>query len=229
MTMTRRTLLAGMAGGTASLIGGTPALAQEARREFAVIRGESDIGRHSIALSRQGSEVIVDIDVEIVVRVLGIAAYRYQMTNRERWRDGLLIEGDSQVNDDGTRKRVISRRENGTLLVESPDFEGAAPDRLATTTYFTTDFLDRGSWLSTDSGALFDVNISRVGPAEVDTPQGRVSATRWRVTNGEEFHINLDYDERGEWLSVRFDAQGTVARYRPLVLDPAFGPIWRGA
>lgn len=229
MAMTRRTLLAGMAGGTASILGGVPAMAQQARREFAIIRGESDIGRHRIALSRQGNEVSVDIDVEIVVRVLGIAAYRYEMTNRELWRDGLLIEGDSQVNDDGTRKRVISRREGGTLMVESPDFTGPAPDRVATTTYFTTDFLDRAPWLSTDSGELFEVRASRVGPSEVDTPQGRVACTRWRVTNGGEFHVNLDYDERGEWMSVRFDARGTVARYRPLVFDPAFGPVWNGA
>jgi hypothetical protein len=229
MAMTRRTLLAGMAGSTACILSGAPVMAQQARREFAVIRGDSDIGRHSIALSRQGNEVSVDIDVEIVVRVLGIAAYRYEMTNRELWRDGLLIEGDSQVNDDGTRKRVISRREGGTLMVESPDFTGAAPDRVATTTYFTTDFLDRAPWLSTDSGELFEVRASRVGPSEVDTPQGRVPCTRWRVTNGGEFDVNLDYDERGEWLSVRFDARGTVARYRPLVLDPAFGPVWSGA
>lgn len=229
MPITRRTLLAGMAGGTISFVNGAPAMAQQARREFAIIRGESDIGRHSIGLSRQGNEVTVDVDVEIVVRVLGIAAYRYEMTNRERWRDGLLIEGDSQVNDDGTRKRVISRRENGTLVVESPDFKGQAPDRLATTTYFTTDFLDRAPWLSTDSGELFEVRASRVGPSEVDSPQGRIACTRWRVTNGGEFHVNIDYDDRGEWLSVRFDARGTVARYRPLIVDPAFEPIWSGS
>jgi hypothetical protein len=229
MTITRRTLLAGLAGGTASVFGGTAVMAQQARREFAVIRGDSDIGRHSIALSRSGNEVSVQVDVELVVRVLGIAAYRYEMTNRELWRDGLLIEGDSRVNDDGRSKRVISRREGGRLMVESPDFTGQAPDRVATTTYFTPEFLDRAPWLSTDSGDLFEVAASRVGPSEVETPQGTVACTRWRVTNGAAFHINLDYDDRGEWLSVRFDAGGTVARYRPLVLDPAFGPIWSGA
>jgi hypothetical protein len=222
----RRTMLAGMASAATGLTG-LPARANGgARREFAVLRAGTDIGRHSVALTPEGDGARLEVDVELVVRLLGIAVYRYTMTNRELWRDGVLIEGDSDVNDDGRRKRVLTRREGGQLIVDSPDFSGTAPSDVATTTYFTPDFLNRAPWLSTDSGDLFPVRASQVGPSRVESAEGEVACTRWRVTDNDAFDVMLDYDERGEWMSVGFDAGGEPAVYRPLSVAPAFGPIW---
>jgi hypothetical protein len=225
MDRTRRTVLAGLAG---AALTGLPVAAQSAAvREFIVLRAGTDIGRHRIALARQGRDVTVEIDIELVVRVIGIAAYRYTMTNRETWRDGLLISGDSRVNDDGRQKRVISRREGGGLMVEGPDFRGTAPEPLATTTYYTTAFLERPTWLSTDSGLLLDVARERVGPGTVATADGPLATTRWRVRDGEVFDVVLHYDNRGEFASVDFDAGGQPGTYRPLSMADSLAAVWQ--
>lgn len=229
MEPTRRTTLGLIAGGVSTVLIPGTAGAATAAREFAVLRAGRDIGRHRIAVTREGPDVSVAVDVELVVRVLGIAAYRYTMRNRETWRDGTLIAGDSDVNDDGRRKRVISRREGSALMVESPDFTGRAPDPLATTTYFTQAFLERPTWLSTDSGDLFGVTPRRAGEASIDTPAGPVSCTRWAVTDGGAFTVDLYYDSRGEWLSVGFDAGGERALYRPLDTEARLAPVWAAA
>lgn len=226
MQPSRRTALGLLAGGASTMMLAPSARAVAAAREFAVLRAGRDIGRHRIAVTREGADVSVAVDVELVVRVLGIAAYRYTMRNRETWRDGQLISGDSDVNDDGRRKRVLSRREGGVLMVDSPDFTGQAPDPLATTTYFTQAFLERPTWLSTDSGDLFGVTPRRAGEATIDTPAGQVACTRWAVTDGGAFTVDLYYDSRGEWLSVGFDAGGERAIYRPLDIGPELAPIW---
>jgi hypothetical protein len=226
MDRTRRAVLAGLAG---AAVTAAPAAAQAtAVREFRVLRGGTDIGRHRIALARQGRDVTVDIDIELVVRVLGIAAYRYTMTNREVWRDGLLMSGDSRVNDDGRRKRVVSRREGGALRVESPDFTGSPPEPLATTTYFTTAFLERPSWMSTDSGEIYAVQRQRAGASTVQGPQGPVACTRWTVSGGKDFRVALHYDARGEWMAVDFDAGGEPATYRPLSTADRLAAVWAG-
>jgi hypothetical protein len=229
MNPTRRTTLGLIAGGATTAFLPGSARAATAVREFEVLRAGRDIGRHRIAVTREGADVSVTVDVDLVVRVLGIAAYRYTMRNRETWRDGVLITGDSDVNDDGRRKRVVSRREGGVLMVESPDFTGQAPDPLATTTYFTQAFLDRPTWLSTDSGDLFGVTPRRAGEATVDTAAGPVACTRWAVTDGGAFTVDLFYDSRGEWLSVGFDAGGERAIYRPLDTGPQLAPLWAAA
>ncbi len=225
MDVTRRTALIGA--GTLAF-GPAAFAATSARRSFTILRGRSDVGRHDIALTRQGDTLEARIDVEIVVRVLGIAAYRYEMTNRETWRGGMLQSVDSSVNDDGRRKRVRVTREGDGLMVASDFYNGPAPSDAATTTYFTTDFLQRDAWISTDSGELFRMSINEAGQGEVATGQGAVPAAKWRATNGDDFDVTLYYDARGEWASVAFDAGGEPAIYRPEHLDDSFAAVWNG-
>jgi hypothetical protein len=229
MGLTRRRAL--VAGASAGLCLAAPAVARAAtaERRFAILRGGDEVGFHTVRLTREGDALRAEIDIEIVVRFLGIAAYRYEMQNRELWRGGLLVSGDSAVNDDGERKRVLTRREDGRLIVDGANYAGPAPDDAATTTYFTRDFLTRPTWISTDAGDLLSVTRREIGPTTVETPAGPVEATRWRVTDGGAYDVNVAYDAAGEWLGLEFDAGGEPARYRVDRNDASFTAVWEGA
>jgi hypothetical protein len=222
--LSRRGLLAGA--GAAALVPAAARAANRAARRFTIVRDGDDIGSHVMALTREGDSLFLSVDVEIAVRVLGIVAYRYEMRNREVWKGGRLQSIDCDVNDDGRRKTVRASREGGALKVASEFFTGAAPDDAATTTYFTPDFLKRPTWISTDSGELYAMRVSKAGPASVETAQGAVPCDRWRATNGSDFDVELFYDQRGEWASVAFDAGGERAVYRADDLSQSFGAVW---
>ncbi len=219
---TRRAVLAG---GLAAMA--LPAqAATNAGRRFTILRGGSEIGRHDITVTRDGGDLRVAVDVEIVVRILGIAAYRYEMANRELWRGGLLQSVDSRVNDDGRRKTVQVSRTGDGLQVASDFYTGPAPGDAATTTYFTADFLRRQAWISTDSGEVYDMTVARAGEGAVQTGAGPVEARKWRAANGSDFDVTLAYDARGEWASIAFDARGEPAVYRPASLDERLAALW---
>lgn len=182
-----------------------------------------------MALIRDGRDLRAEIDIRIVVRVLGIAAYRYEMTNRETWRDGLLMRVDSAVNDDGRRKRVLAERDgNGVLSVNGNFYQGPAPQDAATTSYFTDAFLKRGTWISTDGGELYKVGIAPLGEAPVRTRAGEVFARSYRAKAAPDFDVTLFYDERGEWAGCEFDAGGETARYVAQSMDDRLSDVWNG-
>lgn len=224
--ITRRGLLGGLAA-TAALPARAARPAQ-AQRRFAILRDGDDIGFHAIALSREGADLRVAIDIEIVVRVFGIAAYRYEMRNREVWRDGRLVSMDCAVNDDGKAKTVRAARAGDALRIDGPLYSGEAPDLAATTTYFTQDFLQRETWISTDNGELYPIAIAPQGVERIATGAGGVDCAAFRATNGADFDVTLFYDARGEWASVAFDAGGKPALYRPDHLDDSFAAVWAG-
>ena len=230
MVSSRRTVLAGLAG--AGLIPLVPArlrAATRAERVFEVLRGGRDIGRHVVRLARDGDDLTVEIEIELLVRLLGIPAYRYEMTNREVWREGTLLSVDSETNNDGTRQYVQVRRESDGLAIDGSDYSGIAPLDAATTTYFARDFLERDPWIGTDGGSLLDISTEFLGQHSVETGIGPVICDRYRVTDGDGFTTDLFYDDRGEWLSCRFDAGGTEAVYVPQEIDSEFRPLWRPA
>jgi len=222
--LTRRIFL----GGAAAVLAANPAQAATAARRFVILRDGDDIGRHEVRLIRQGADVRVEIDIEIVVRVLGIAAYRYEMTNREVWRGGLLQSVDCTANDDGKRKFLKISRAGDMLGVDGSAFSGPAPGDAVTTTYHAKEFLRRPVWISTDSGELYDMSVRPQGQRTVETGVGLVNCATYRATNGSDFDVTLYYDETAdEWASVGFDAGGEPAIYRPDSLDDSFAAVWR--
>ena len=80
-----------------------PALAAaKASRRFTVLRDGEPMGEHVLDAVQAGDGFEIAIDISLKVKVLGITAYRYEMTNREIWKGGRLVSLNSKVNDDGT-------------------------------------------------------------------------------------------------------------------------------
>ncbi|MEO1613782.1 MAG: DUF6134 family protein, partial [Pseudomonadota bacterium] len=132
MMINRRSLIAG---GAAALAAPSLAFATTAARTFRVLRDGSDIGFHRISVTRSGADVQVAIDIELKVKFLGITAYRYEMENREVWRDGMMISMNSKSNDDGDAAFCRVNAAGGKLEVEGSVWSGVVESDSASTTY----------------------------------------------------------------------------------------------
>lgn len=210
--MDRRVFLGGAAAALAS-----PALgAEKASRTFQIMRDGDDIGTHMLdaVLGANGFEIAIDIRIK--VKVLGITAYRYEMDNREIWKDGRIVSVNSTVNDDGTKDFAKATRNGDVLTLEGSKFNGTAPGIAPTTSYFATDFLKRQPWISTQTGTPLDVGIK---------PEGR---KRWWQTSGE-LETRLGYDATGEWVGCEFDAGGELASYKVSAGSGKIADLWAAA
>lgn len=219
----RRAVLAGgLAGG---LVAALPrrALAAGGERRFEVLRDGDPIGEQVTSVARDGEALEVSVRVRILVKVLGIGAYRYELDRRERWEGGALVSLDGETNDDGERQVARVRREGGRL-VSSGSWSGEIPEGAATTTYWTPEFLERGTWISTQTGRPLAVSVAQAGSAEIPGPDGPLTARRWQVSG--DIDLALFYDDRGEWMGSAFDAGGETARFRALSAAPALAPLW---
>lgn len=208
----RRIFMGGAAAALAS-----PALAADtASREFRILRDGDDIGSHRLdaVLGPNGFEVAITI--RIAVKVLGITAYRYEMDNREVWRDGAIVSIDSKVNDDGTRDFFRASRAQDAVAIEGSRHNGKAPLEAVTTSYYATPFLKRRPWLSTQSGAPLELTVK---------PGGRAN---WWAVRGE-LDTDLGYDASGEWVACEFDAGGEQARYEIAGGSGRIGALWAQA
>ena len=222
--MTRLTRRAALLTGAAALMAPAIAHAQSASRRFRLIRGSSDIGHHDIAVSRSGDTVEVAIDIAILVRVLGIPAYRYEMTNREVWQGGVLQSIRARTNDDGTAAFVTADRVGDAIRIEGSSHSGTVSLDVGTTTYWTPAFLNRSRWISTQGGTPLAIRAARAGQATFQTASGPVATTAW--TLGPDLPATVHYTASGEWAGSTFDARGEQVRYLAEGLSPAFAPLW---
>jgi hypothetical protein len=217
--MNRRTLLAGLAFAPAAAAVPVPARAAEtACRLFRVTRGGSDIGRHRLEARLDEDGFSITIEADIAVTFLGFTAYRYTLSNRELWREQLLIRADSEVDDDGESHYAKMRGGPAGIEVDGSEYSGRVDRRAVTTSYFVPAFLERSPWISTQSGR----------PLSIET-RALEERGRWRVAGELETPLTLEYDRSGEWIGSRFTARGEEGRYELVEETGSIGTLWQRA
>lgn len=221
----RRSLLCGAAVALAApvLWTGRAAAAQRFERQFDILRGGSSIGEQTTAVAIDGDAMSVFVNVRILIRILGVPVYRYELDSEERWQGHRLVALDGAADDDGRKDVARVRREDGTLI-SSGSFEGPLPGDAVTTTYFTQEFLRRSTWISNQTGAPLAVHARRDGSERIAGLGGEVDCARWRLDG--DLPLTLYYDGRGEWMGNAFDAGGVKARFAARSETGRLAELW---
>ena len=213
--------------GAAALALAGPALASSgnAARRLTLVRGGSEIGEKTVSVRRSGSSVEVETRIDIAVRLIGLPVYRYELAASESWRGGELQALEARTNDNGARHFANAVRRGATLEVRGSEFEGEVGGRPATTSYWSTAFLRRPVWISTQDGRLLNVTATDTGRVAFPTGAGEVAASRWRI-GGDLTDLYLFYDAADEWVGTEFPARGETARFFADGRAPALAPLW---
>jgi len=197
--------------------------AETGARRFAIFRDGDDIGFQTNKVTRRGDVIVHECQARLKVKVLGITAYRYELDFVEEWRDGDLVSMSSKCNDDGDADYVEIKRGGDGLEIDGSGYQGPCPLGVATSSYWSYEFMQRPVWISTQTGALLNMSTSNAGAAEITGPSGQTAAERWAVTGG--YDVSVFYKDR-DWVSIAFDAGGEEATYVPDSLNPQFMPVW---
>lgn len=212
--MQRRTFLAA---GAASVLAAPHIALAGAGRRFSIWRDGDRIGEHTLNAVSRGGRFEIAIDIRIAVKVVGITAYRYTLSNREVWVDGRIQSVKSRVNDDGDKEFATVSAAAGGLQIKGSGYSGKIGADAVTTSYFATPFLKRAPWISTQSGKPLSVRVSPLG--------GRPG---WYGVSGD-LKTALGYDGRGEWVGCEFDAGGELATYELIGPAGAISGLWANA
>lgn len=203
-----------------------PASAASATRQFAVYLGRKKVGDSSVRLSRSGNRVDAEIEVSLHLSILGIINFDYQLSNRESWQDGVLQEMRSRTNNNGPVEYANANRTGRGLEMEGSGYQGIIEGNPATTSYFTSDFLERRTWINTQNGKVFTPSIGRVGTANFATAEGETPCTRYALRGGA--NSDLYYDRNFEWMGSSFSVAGRTARIAMSSRGGSLNRIWRG-
>ena len=224
MSLTRRAALVGLAGSLA--VPHLSRAAETGQRSFRVFRGDDDIGYQTNKVTRVGDTVTHEVEAELKVKILGITAYRYELAYTEEWKGGFLTRLDSVCNDDGTDEFAKVRRAGGKLEIDGSGHQGAIEGTAATTSYWAYPFLQRSTWISTQTGAPLTMTASQRGAEAIRTGAGSAEAEKWSMTGG--YEVDL-YFQNQEWVAVGFAAGDERAWYVPDDVAPAFMPVWNAS
>jgi hypothetical protein len=174
---------------------------------FKVFREGDPIGSHTVTARHEGGDLVLDIAVDIKVKVAFITAYRYEQTRREVWREGRLIAFESDTNDDGKKAKTSGKLEGDMLVVTGPDGTQKVRPDIISNSWWNPDLAKQSELLNTFDSKLLKVKIEDAGEESVETAKGPVKAHRYAIAG--DLEREVWYDAEGRWVHMRTGRGGT--------------------
>jgi hypothetical protein len=181
---------------------------------FEIVRNGTSVGEQRVSFEVRPDGALVAREIsDIVVRILGIAVYRFHYEGVGVWRAGQLEELQATTNDDGTMNRVTVHAGDGRTLIEGTAGRFDVPRRLLAGAHWNADVLRQTELINTITGKVDQVSIQSDGSDPIAVPGGQVAAKRF-VYKGD-LDFTAWYDDAGRWVALRFAGKdGSVIDYK---------------
>lgn len=176
-----------------------------------------EIGSHVINFSREGEDLIVDVDVNIRVKVLFITVHSLVSRRRETWRDGRMVAYQAHTDENSNLFDVTVRAEGGKLIIEGPEGRAEADGPVFPTNPWNPEIVNGKVQMDTKTGELLNVSVAPAGAEAIDVAGTAVQTSKYQVTGDR--HRELWFDADGNLMRFRFPRDGetlTFTRVTPV-------------
>ena len=180
---------------------------------FRALYQGSPAGEHRVAFRPQGDRLMVTTHIDITVRVLFFTAFRFAHEGVEVWQSGRLVSVESSTDDNGTMLEVSGHAADDGFRIRGADGPYLASARLLTSnTLWDHRLLRESRMIDVQYGSVVGLVVKPLGPELVDTPQGRVTARRYRMITPN-YAGSLFFDDKGRWVKGLMERQGEILEY----------------
>jgi hypothetical protein len=197
----------------------TPLLCRTARAadprdlRFRAFHKGAPVGVHTVAFRTEGEMLTVTTHIDIEIKVLFFTAFRFKHDAEEVWQSGRLVSVASTTNDDGTLLRVSGRAAGDGFRILGGDGPFLAEAHLLTSnTLWDRRLVGELKMIDVQYGGEVGLVAKRLGDELVDTPTGRVTATRHQIITPH-YAGSLFYDADGRWVKGLIEKRGEILEY----------------
>lgn len=187
---------------------------------YDVYRKGELIGAYRLAFDeRSSSDLSVNIDMQLDMKVFSFFRYQYRYQATEYWKNDQLTSLSVLIDSNGKQQNVSGLREKGQLKVidvkgKPHQFDGD----LVTTHHWFDLMLGKKQILNTIKGTVDELSVQSLGRAALDLGGETIEVNHFSL-GGDLKSTETWYDQQGRWRALKFDAKdGSEIQL-----------IWRGA
>jgi len=213
-----RVVSAGLAGAVSPSLPAIAAALTTAARpsdlRFAVMRGRSKIGVHTVEFRDRPDGLAVHTVIDLAVKVVFITVFRYQHECQDVWVSGQLLSLRSRTVEDGKRYAVEATAEPGGIRVVGPGGPLVVGSRLLTSNSLWNSLLvDQQRLIDAQYGREIGLVVHRRGTEALGLAgTERVVTDRFQILTPHYGGL-LWYDATGRWVKGSFEIRGEWIDY----------------
>ena len=196
------------------------------RIEFDIYRNNKHIGKHIFSFIRSGKQLAVESEINFVIKKLGIVFYKYHVKGKEIYEDGELIKFNSKTNQNGKKKFVNMKLENGEYTIDGSSYKGKSPVDYLLGTWWNHSIIKSRAQISAVSGRIIKQKVTFLGKETIvlgeksyNTLHFNFSSTDKKLVKDKKLNTHVWYDEKTlNWVKASFNKKGKW-EYRIISID----------
>ena len=184
--------------------------------KFDIYRNNQLIGTHIFSFEKSGEELSVKSEINFKIEKFGIVLYKYYVSGTEIYKDGELIKFNSTTNQNGKKKYVNMKLENGEYIIDGSSYKGKAPIDYLLGTWWDHSIVKASAQISAVSGRLIKQKVTflgketiKLGNKNYNTLHFNFSSIDKKLVKGKKLNTDVWYDEKTlYWLKASFKKKG---------------------
>ena len=182
------------------------------RIEFDIYRNNKHIGKHIFSFSKSDEQLAVESEINFKIKKLGIVFYKYHVNGTEIYKDGVLVKFNSKTNQNGKKKYVNMKLENGEYIIDGSSYKGKAPKEYLLGTWWNHSIVKAAAQISAVSGRIIKQKVTflgketiKLGDKKYNTLHFNFSSTDKKLDKDKKLNTHIWYDEKTlNWLKASF-------------------------
>ena len=187
------------------------------RIEFDIYRNNKHIGKHIFSFSKSDEQLAVESEINFKIKKLGIVLYKYHVNGTEIYKDGVLVKFNSKTNQNGKKKYVNMKLENGEYIIDGSSYKGKAPKEYLLGTWWNHSIVKAAAQISAVSGRIIKQKVTflgketiKLGDKKYNTLHFNFSSTDKKLNKDKKLNTDVWYDEQTlNWIKASFEKKGT--------------------
>ena len=186
--------------------------------EYELFRNNKSIGYHKYNFKRNGSNLIIDNEVEFKITKLGLDLYKYYAKGVEKYENGIFSGFNSKTNQNKKEKYVnITIDPNDKdLIIDGSSFKGKVNKDMIIGTWWNHEIVSKKAQISAVSGRIIEQKVEFMGKEDVKigekvykTLKFNFSSSDPSLSKDKKLNTDIWYEEDTFlWVKAAFDKTG---------------------
>ena len=187
------------------------------RIEFDIYRNNVNIGKHIFSFKKIDERLIVESQIDFVIKKFGITFYEYHVKGAEIYENGKLIQFNSKTDQNGKKKYVnLKLEDENEFIIDGSSYKGKAPLDYLLGTWWNHNIVDAKAQISAVSGRIIKQKVTFLGKETIkfggksyNTLHFNFSSTDNKLAKKKKLNTDVWYDEETlNWVKASFKKKG---------------------
>jgi len=186
--------------------------------EYELFRNNKSIGYHKYNFKRNGSNLIIDNEVNFKITKLGVDLYKYYAKGEERYENGIFLGFNSTTNQNKKDKYVNITVDpiDKALIIDGSSFKGKVNRDLIIGTWWNHEIVQKKAQISAVSGRIIEQKVEfkgkediKIGDKVYKTLRFNFSSSDPSLSKDKKLNTDIWYEEGTFlWVKAAFDKTG---------------------